>query len=66
MLLRELRERAHLSQEQLAQRAGVTGSTIYKLETGRVQPSYPTLKRLSEVLGVSIDEIEFPTPSEGS
>jgi transcriptional regulator with XRE-family HTH domain len=59
--LRELRQRAGLSQEQLAVKVGVTASTIYKLESGRSKPSYDTLLRLSKALGVEISEIQFPS-----
>jgi transcriptional regulator with XRE-family HTH domain len=42
--LRSLRQRAILSQEQLAERSGVARDTISKLETGR-RKAYPTTIR---------------------
>ena len=42
--LRGLRQRAILSQEQLAERSGVARDTISKLETGR-RKAYPTTVR---------------------
>ena len=39
--LRDLRRRAVMSQEQLAQKSGVARDTISKLETGR-RKAYPT------------------------
>ena len=42
--LRDLRRRAVLSQEQLAERSGVARDTISKLETGR-RKAYPTTIR---------------------
>ena len=42
--LRGLRQRAVLSQEQLAERSGVARDTISKLETGR-RKAYPTTIR---------------------
>lgn len=42
--LRDLRRRAVMSQEQLAERSGVARDTISKLETGR-RRAYPTTIR---------------------
>ena len=42
--LRDLRQRAILSQEQLSERSGVARDTISKLETGR-RKAYPTTIR---------------------
>ena len=42
--LRDLRRRAVMSQEQLAERSGVARDTISKLETGR-RKAYPTTIR---------------------
>lgn len=65
MTLRDLRERAGLTQEQLAAKAGLTHSTIYKLETGRAKrPGYTTMERLAAVLGVRPDEIHLTTRTE--
>ncbi len=45
--LRDLRRRAVLSQEQLAERSGVARDTISKLETGR-RKAYPvTVRKLA-------------------
>ena len=42
--LRDLRQRAVMSQEQLSERSGVARDTISKLETGR-RKAYPTTIR---------------------
>jgi uncharacterized protein len=47
-LLREARQRAGLSQVELAARAGVTQSVISAYEAGNRQPSLPTLAALIE------------------
>ena len=39
--LRELRERAGLTQKDLADRAGVSKATVADLEQGRYEPSWP-------------------------
>lgn len=59
-LLRHARERARLSQAELAQRCGVTQSVISAYECGARQPSLPTLARLIEATG---SELEVRAPS---
>jgi transcriptional regulator with XRE-family HTH domain len=50
--LRELRERAALSQEDLAKKAGVARATIADLEANK-RPARPSTRRkLAEALGV--------------
>jgi transcriptional regulator with XRE-family HTH domain len=70
--LRGLRQRAILSQEQLAERSGVARDTISKLETGR-RKAYPTtIRKLAAGLqvepgllfgGVEYHDAEPPTES---
>src|SRR4051812_19670056 len=50
--LRELRERAGLTQQQLAEASGMTREGIAQLETGRRGPSWATVLSLAEALGV--------------
>lgn len=54
-LLRGARLRAGLSQRQLAERAGVAQSVISMYESGRRQPSLPTLLALLRGAGFEID-----------
>jgi DNA-binding XRE family transcriptional regulator len=52
-LLRACRERALLSQEQLAERAGLSARTIRELEAGRVRrPRGATVRLLAHALGL--------------
>lgn len=53
-LLREARQRAGLSQVELAARAGVTQSVISAYESGHRQPSVPTLAALVEATGLEL------------
>src|SRR6266536_3126683 len=56
-LLRRLRLRARITQEALAERAGVSLATIEALEEARRRQPYPhTVAALAEALGLSADE----------
>src|SRR5215218_857050 len=50
--LRELRERAALSQGELARMAGVTKNAVGQLERGEFNPRPATVRKLAEALGV--------------
>lgn len=53
-LLRQARQRAGLSQLELAARAGVTQSVISAYESGHRQPSLPTLAALVDAAGFEL------------
>lgn len=55
--IREMRERANMTQEQLACNLGVERSTVAKWETGQSQPRVGVLKRISALFNVSIDRL---------
>jgi transcriptional regulator with XRE-family HTH domain len=50
-LIRSTRERAGLSQRQLALRAGTTQAAVSRLERGLVSPTFETLRQLMLVMG---------------
>jgi len=57
-LIRMHRDRAGLSQRQLAEAAGVTVSYVSDIENNRKQPSRPeTIRALASALGVRADEL---------
>ncbi|MCD8067877.1 MAG: helix-turn-helix domain-containing protein [Lachnospiraceae bacterium] len=56
--LSEARERAGLTQKQLAERTGIYQADISKIERGLGNPSVAPLRRLAEGLGMEL-EIEF-------
>ncbi|WP_298030694.1 helix-turn-helix domain-containing protein [uncultured Dysosmobacter sp.] len=70
--LMNLRRREGLSQEQLADRLGVTRQSVSKWESGTAMPELVKLISLSELFGVSVDylvkdrleEPEFPSGVE--
>jgi predicted nucleotidyltransferase/DNA-binding XRE family transcriptional regulator len=53
-VLRDARLRGHLSQTELARRAGVAQSVISAYESGRREPSLATLTRMVEATGHTI------------
>ena len=58
--LRELREQAGLTQEQLAARPGVAVATVRKIETGAVvEPGYFTVIGLLRALGVVHEDLSL-------
>lgn len=57
--LKELRGRQFLSQVDLAKKAGVTESTINRLEGSKQKPTFKTIRKLAKALGVEPGEIEF-------
>jgi len=56
--IESLRMARNLSQRQLAERAGISHTEVWRLETGqRKNPSPPVLKALAPHLGVSYEEL---------
>lgn len=55
--LRELRERAALSQEDLAERSNVSRATIADLEGGKRSARPSTRRKLAEALSVRPDKL---------
>ena len=60
--LRELREKHLLTQQDLADRAGVAKVTIARIETGATRPTFTTIRKLAAALGVAPTEI-VPDPA---
>jgi transcriptional regulator with XRE-family HTH domain len=55
--LRDLRKRALLTQEQLAERSGIAISTVIRIERNQVEPQGRTIRKLAEALGVEPQEL---------
>lgn len=60
----ELRKQKGLSQEELAGRLNVSRQTISKWEVGESAPDMDNLVSISELFGVSLDELVLDKPSE--
>jgi len=67
--IRRLRfENGEMTQQQLADRAGVTRQTIIAIEAGKYAPSLPLAFRIARTFGVSVETVfqyedENPTNS---
>ena len=53
----ELRKKANLSQEQLAEKVGVSRQTISKWELGETAPDIKQAQSLSQIFNISLDEL---------
>ena len=53
--VRAARSNLQLTQEELAERIGITSEALGRIERGNASPSLPTLERLCGALGVSPD-----------
>ena len=55
--IRKLRRENGFTQEQLAEKVGVSFQTVSRWETGRGMPAVDSLEPLAEVLGLSVSEL---------
>ena len=56
--IKELRKKHKISQEELAKQAGITYSTLIKIESGaNDNPTIKTMKKIADALDVSLDEL---------
>lgn len=64
--VRSVRQACGLTQEQLAERAGLHPTYVAKIETGARLPSLETVDRLAEALGVPlaliVEALDTPAP----
>ena len=51
------RKEKNLTQEQLAEKIGVSNKTISKWENGKCMPDYSVVKSLCEELGITVAEV---------
>lgn len=64
--LKELRRLAGLTQSQLAEKAGMTKAGIANLEQGLRSPSWETVLKLTEALGVKCDDFRVSPETKTS
>jgi transcriptional regulator with XRE-family HTH domain len=63
-ILKAIRERVGLSQQGLADKAGMNVFGVAKLEQGHREPAWATVLQLADALGVEVTE--FIPPKEAS
>ena len=56
-IIREKRTEKGMTQEQLAERLGVTGQAVSKWERDEAYPDIALLKELAKALGLSVGEL---------
>jgi ribosome-binding protein aMBF1 (putative translation factor) len=57
-LVRAWREHLGLTQQQVAERAGMKQSALARLERGESVPRKATLRRLAEAMGLTVGQLE--------
>lgn len=65
--IRELRQRARLTQQQLGEQLGVSAVAVGKWERGQTQPDIRSLTRMADIFGTTIDDLcdrVPPAPAE--
>ena len=62
--IRELREKARMKQNALAQAAGISAPYLHDLENGNRTGTFSTMDRIAEALGVSADYLRGVTEDE--
>jgi Predicted transcriptional regulators len=63
-ILKSIREKHNLTQDQMAERIGVTRQAVSRWETGETQPNTEMLKVLSKEFNVSINNTaRCPAPA---
>ncbi|WP_057769736.1 helix-turn-helix domain-containing protein [Lactobacillus selangorensis] len=66
MELKRIREKRGMTQEQLADKSGISITMIQSLETGRRVGSVKTIIKLSQILGVTTDDLLRPLENTNS
>ncbi|MBT3384919.1 MAG: helix-turn-helix transcriptional regulator [Prolixibacteraceae bacterium] len=52
--IKERRKALRVTQPQLAELAGISVNTLYKIERGQANPTLHTLKKIANVLGMEV------------
>ena len=64
MTYKEAREKAGLTQEEAAEKIGVSRASIWLWETGRCSPLIASLSKMSEAYGVPISELDIEAAAQ--
>lgn len=63
--IRKARMDEHISQEELAEKIGITPTHIKHIESGHRKPSIEILYRIVRILNMSLDDLFFPEKNDG-
>ena len=55
--LRQVRERHIMTQREVAASANITVTTLSRIENGKVNPNFSTIRSLAKVFGISPQEM---------
>ena len=67
--IRDIREERKLTQEELAERAGLPRQHVSDLERGVMRPRIDTAQKLAAALGVTVDDLfpaDLPAAANGA
>ncbi len=64
--LREHRDKAMLTQEELGKRAELSGYTISRIESDQVEPRVSTMRKIAGALGIKPEELTTRPKAEAS
>ena len=56
-IIRIWRKEKKMSQEELAEKAGLTSSCISKIECGKVVPKLDTVEQIANALGIALHQL---------
>ena len=57
MSLQDLRQQRMMTQREVAERSGLTVTTLSRIENGKVVPTFKTIRNLAAVFGLSPQEM---------
>ena len=60
--LAQARKAQHITQADLAERAGLSRMTVQRLESGSLDPRLSTLQEMARVLGLQLVAVPAPLP----
>lgn len=61
LTLKAIRVNSGMNQAQWAQAIGASKASIYNWENGKADPSVSTIRKISELSGIPMDNIFIPT-----
>ena len=57
ILLKDIRDKRHLTLDRLAKLSGISRATLQRIEVGRVSPTMDNMEILAQTLGITISDL---------